>query len=156
MAVYTHSVVAVAAGAEASGEVNVLDSYPSSMGQQIGESSSGVNLGQMRVMISRAAGHLNAALARHGMDPSALDDDDATAVIQAGIVAYVISRTLMRIGRYDDATEWSDEWRDVLDMIRTDPQSLGAPQEASEAVQSNVNQANTRRSKAYGSGFKGW
>lgn len=156
MTVYTHNVVAVALGAEASGEVNVLDAYPTSMGGQISESSSGVSLRQMRTLITRAAGQLNAALARHGMVPDDLGDADTTATVQAGIIAYVVSRTLMRIGRYEDAAEWAEEWTEILTMMRTDPQSLGAAQEQKEAVQSNIDTSPDRAAKRYGSSFKGW
>lgn len=88
--------------------------------------------------IDEAAAQLNALLQRHGIDPSDIGGD-TLSIVQSGIRAYAIARALSHRNFPAERveTQW-ENWNRVRDMLRTEPQSLGDDQEATNQVVSNV------------------
>lgn len=149
MASNIHKVVAANAVGD---EVAVLDSYPGGQSVGITASSSGVNTAQIEDLIERAAGQLNALLDTHGMDPDDLGTDE-TRMVQAGIVAYAVGRTLHRVGRHEDARVYDDEWAFVRQELAERPSSMGEAREEAPDPRSNVSSTPARK---WGKNFKGW
>lgn len=155
MTIETHGVVAEREGTTLStGQVNILDSYPASDATRITETSVGVSLPQLRTLIDRCAGRFNAVLTGKGMDPSTLSED-TSATIQAGIVAYVISRTLIRLGRYEQADRYTSEYEDVLATLREMTSDLGADQSSAGTIKTNISLTSPTR-RSWGTDFDGW
>lgn len=149
MASELHNVVVDGATGD---EVAVLDSYPGGQSVGITASSSGVNTSQIEDLIERAAGQLNALLDAHGMDPGDLGTDE-TRLVQAGIVAYAVGRTLHRVGRHEEARVYDEEWNFVREELSERPSSLGESREAAPGPRSNVSSTPARK---WGKNFKGW
>jgi hypothetical protein len=149
VSIQTHNVVADGATGD---QVAVLDAYPGGQSVGITASSSGVNTGQITTLIERAAGRLNAILASKGMDPDDLGADE-TATVQAGIVAYAVSRTLYRVMRIEEARPWDEEWQETLRTLRERPGDMGDAQDEAPGPVSNVSSSVTRK---WGTDFKGW
>ena len=155
MTIETHGVVAEREGTTLSaGQVNVIDSYPASDATRITETSVGVSLPQLRVLIERCAGRFNAVLTGKGIQITTLSED-TTATIQAGIVAYTISRTLIRLGRYEQADRYSSEYEDTLSTLREMTSDLGTDQSSAGTIKTNVS-LTSPTARSWGTDFDGW
>lgn len=97
--------------------------------------------------IDEAAAQLNALLQRHAIDPADIGGD-TLSIVQSGIRAYTIARCLSHRNFPAERVEQQWEtWNRVREMLRTEPQSLGDDQDATNQVVSNVdpNNATTTR-----------
>lgn len=118
---------------------DVLAIMPAGL-DQIGESTAGLNLGQVRAFIERGAGQVNNQLVRHGIAPEGLDDNSAQ-LARDGIISYAASQCMSRLGSPDAAIDrFVREWNAILKMLREEPQSLGSAQDGAEQslTKSNV------------------
>lgn len=130
MAVYTHGVE----------PLDVLNTVPADT-SQIGEATRGLNLGQVREFIERAAGQVNNQLARHGMAVEQLGDNPSQLARDA-IIAYAAAQALERLGGSEEKIERRlREWERLLKMLREEPQALGEAQngDAQSLTRSNIN-----------------
>lgn len=127
----------------------VLDTLPVNT-TQVTATSNGLNLGLVEGYISRAAGQVNALLVRHGMSPESLDPN-SSQVAQDAIVAYSAAYSLERLGASPDQIERRlREYKELINTLKTDPQSLGSAQDQVSAlgVKSNISNCNPSRFRA--------
>jgi len=118
---------------------NVLDTLPVDV-TSVTAVSNGLNFGIVESFITRAAGIVNAQLVRHGMSPDSLDAN-TTQIVQDALITYSAAFCLERLGASPDQIERRlREWKSILDMLKSEPQSLGSAQDGSEQllVKSNV------------------
>lgn len=156
MASETYDIVAEPAGATlGAGEVNIVNEYPSQFAQAITEQSRGVSLPQLRVLRDRAAGRYNALLTSRGFTPSTLDVD-AKELVRAGIIAYAIGKTLMRVGESDLGQTYLDEHEEMLATLRERVDEMGDSQPSGSQIRTNVDTSSTRAKKTWGKDFFGW
>lgn len=94
---------------------------------------------------------MNAMLENHGMDPDDLGSNE-TALIQSGIIAYAVSRTLHKVGRHEDAAPYDEEWKETIEILRTYPDEMGEAREDAPGPRSNL----TNKTRKWGENFKGW
>jgi hypothetical protein len=128
-AIYTHGVT----------PTEVLQTLPVDT-TRVSADSNGLNLGIVDGYIARAAGQVNAQLARHGIEPEALDPN-TTQIAQEAIIQFSAALCLERLGASPDQIDRRrSDWRDLFDLLQRSPQVLGSAQDTAEAVvvKSNV------------------
>lgn len=113
--------------------------------------SSGLNFGIIDGFVERAAGQVNAQLVRHGMEPTSLDPN-STQIARDAIIAYAAAQALERMGGSAEQIERRlREWRDLTQLLRQQPQVMGAAQDAASAQlpRSNVIPGADRRASSW-------
>lgn len=104
----------------------------------VSANSNGLNFGLIDGYIERAAGQVNAQLTRHGMDPAALDPD-SSQIARDAIIAYAAAQSLERAGAAADQIERRlREWRDLVQLLKREPQAMGASQGPTNIVKTNI------------------
>lgn len=124
----------------------VLDTLPVNT-TTVTATSNGLNYGMVDGFISRAAGQVNALLVRHGISPESLDPD-SSQLAQDAIVAYSAAYSLEKLGASPDLIERRlREYKELINTLKSDPQSLGSAQDQSQAlgVKSNIGNCNLSR-----------
>ena len=136
MAVETHNVVVTEEEA-GDDDVAVMAFWPRG-GVGITASSDGINHRQIGKLIKRAAGRLNSRMDKHGIDPAALEED-ATETIQDGIINYAISRGLRKLGKFEEAQDYADDWDAVYELLDQKWSNLGDAVPVASQIKSNIN-----------------
>lgn len=127
----------------------VLDTLPVNT-TTVTATSNGLNYGMVDGFISRAAGQVNALLVRHGISPESLDPD-SSQLAQDAIVAYSAAYSLEKLGASPDLIERRlREYKELINTLKSDPQSLGSAQDQSQAlgVKGNIGNCNLSRFRA--------
>lgn len=146
MAVYEHGIDADA----------VLTEYPQHRARSISETSHGVNLPLLRRLITRAAGKVNDALARHGYsDPETQLTDSSSETCKEVIINSVIGKAILFSGAQDEANVYLDLAKDGMKQLHAMPENLGTSQPSGAQVASNID-VTRNITKRYGRDFKGW
>lgn len=144
MAVYLHGVT----------PPDVLDTIPADT-RNVSESTTGLNLGQVRTFIERAAGQVNNQLVRHGMTPESLGENPSQLARDA-IISYAAAYSYERLGGGQDAVDRRlREWERLLKQLREEPQSLGEAQDgdAQSGTRSNIDLACPTRKRWSSGGY---
>lgn len=145
MAVFTHNV----------SEQDVLNTVPADT-SKITEATRGLNLGQVRGFIERAAGQVNNQLVRHGIAPDQLGDDPSQLAKDA-IITYAAALVLEALGGSEEKIDRRmREWERLLKMLREEPQALGAAQDGAEqsTARSNLDLSCPTAKRFSSSGYK--
>ena len=149
MAVYTHEIT----------EADIISQYPSQDAQNISETSRGLNFGDLRYWRDQGAGILNALMARHGITPEDLGEDERQ-LVRHGIISYVIGSALRRAQKLDLSREYMNDWKDTKKTLSERPQDLGESQAGSSQVLTNVPEAGSSQDTydryKWSSQFGGW
>jgi hypothetical protein len=119
--------------------------------------STGANTTKIERWIDHAAGQLNAMLRRHGIDPTQLGDDESET-IRAGILAYAAAKVAPQIGGVssEEISRLWETWGSVRKTARDNPQDLGADEDPTASVSSNIDTDSPTSSKWNADGFGGW
>lgn len=119
--------------------VDVVETLPTDT-TRINANSNGLNFGIVDSYIARAAGMVNAQLVRHGVEPESLDPNTAQ-IAQDAIISYSAAFCLERLGASPDQIERRlREWKEMLNLLKKEPQALGSAQDGQEqlGVKSNI------------------
>lgn len=119
--------------------VEVLETLPINTAN-VTANSVGLNFGIVDSYIARAAGMVNAQLVRHGVEPESLDPNTAQ-IAQDAIISYSAAFCLERLGASPDQIERRlREWKEMLNLLKKEPQALGSAQDGQEQIitKSNV------------------
>lgn len=134
---------------------DVLDELPQRTAH-VTATSEPLNTTQIERWVSQASGQLNAIMARHGIDPTTLGNDESE-LVRSGIIAYAAAKSLTRANAADaDVRRQWETWGSVRKTLRDSPQDLGDSQKAENQIGSNVDPANPTPKKWGTDGFKGW
>lgn len=134
------------------GHDDVLATLPADT-RNVSATSVGLNYGLVDGYIERAAGQVNALLARQGFGTL---DANSTQVARDAIIAYAAAYSLERMGaQADQIDRRMGEWARLTKLLKEDPQSMGTAQDAAGTlgVKSNAPACATARrwgSKAAG------
>lgn len=123
---------------------DVLDTLPADT-RHVSATSAGLNFGQVDGFIARAAGQVNALLARHGLTSL---DANSTQVARDAIIAYAAAYSLERIGAAADQIDRRmREWDRLTKQLASEPQNVGTAQDAAGTlgVKSNLPTTSTER-----------
>lgn len=127
---------------------DVLDTLPADT-RHVSATSAGLNYGQIDGFIARAAGQVNALLARHGLTL----DANGTQLARDAIIAYAAAYSLERIGA---AAEQIDrrmrEWDRLTKQLASEPQNVGVAQDDAGTLGVKSNAPSTPTARRWGSG----
>ena len=136
-------------------ESDVVSQYPRQRGSEITETSQGLNLPLIRKLISQGASFVNASLEKNGYSDFASQlSDNAKEITGQAVITYAVWHCLLRVNA-PEASTWQALWESHLDTLRRLPEYLGASQNASDQVISNISETPRKRQR-FGRDFTGW
>lgn len=119
---------------------------------QIGGGGTRLNTGVVDDYLRRAKGTIDAILVARGIDPAGLNADHAQIVVESAVLGYAVARAFRRLGRFQSADSWWQDWQDGLDWARNREGDLG--NEVGSEVDSNVDTSDEKAFKFKGSSKK--
>jgi hypothetical protein len=137
---------------------DVLAQYPTQDGTTITATSRGVNHATIEVFRDQAAAIMSNVLKRHGIAPELLDAD-GEAMVRDAVIAYVIAKCLLKLGRLDQSKLYMDQFEGARRILREMPQDLGDNQQAAQQVHTSIPdepREPDRWSSQEGSGWSGF